>query len=85
MWTLDHNAIEIQPEPLPTIAPDDGLLVLQQVMTMTTLSRTVIYREMRKGTFPHPITVGAGSSRWLRSEVMQYLLRRVVERNAQKK
>lgn len=81
MWTSNPNAIQIPQEPF--IAPsDDGLLDLSQVKRITTLSKTVIYREMRKGAFPRPITVGAGSARWLRTELRDYLMQRVTERYA---
>lgn len=83
MWTSNPDAIQIPQEPF-IVPSDDGLLDLNQVMQITTLSKTVVYREMRKGTFPRPITVGAGSSRWLRSELVSYLMARVVERYEQK-
>lgn len=79
-WTSDTNAIQVQPEPLPTIVPDDGLVTLQQVMAITQLNKSSIYREISVGHFPAPIKV-FGSNRWLRSELVTYLMQRVIERN----
>ena len=84
MWTNDANVIQIEPEPLQAIVPDDGLLTLQQVLAITQVTKRTIYREMKLKRFPLPIKVAGGSVRWLRHELIDYLMERVVERYAQK-
>jgi predicted DNA-binding transcriptional regulator AlpA len=81
-FTRDPNAITVSPivEPLSDVVPDDGLVTLQQVMAITQLKKSSIYREISVGHFPAPIKV-FGSNRWLRLEIVEYLMRRIVERN----
>jgi predicted DNA-binding transcriptional regulator AlpA len=81
-FTRDPNVINVSPtvESLSDVMPDDGLLTLHQVMALTQLSQPTVYRLMRQGKFIKPIAVG-GSVRWLRSELVDYLMQRVLERN----
>jgi prophage regulatory protein len=44
-------------------------LDLKQVIEISTLSRSTIDREMKKGTFPQKIYISARRVRWLRSEI----------------
>ena len=80
MWTSDANVIAVQTETVSAIVPDDGLITIQQVMAITQLSENTIYRDIDKGSFPAPIKV-SGSNRWLRLELVDYLMQRVIERN----
>jgi predicted DNA-binding transcriptional regulator AlpA len=81
-FTRDPNVINVSPtvEPLPDVMQDDGLMTLQQVMAITQVSEPTVYRLMQQDRFPKPIAIG-GSVRWLRSELVDYLMQRVVERN----
>ena len=49
------------------------LLRLEQVVEMTTLSISTIYRLMKKGQFPKQIMVSERSARWSESEVLEYI------------
>lgn len=61
---------------------DESLLTLQAVMARTGLSRSKIYLDVRRGTFPAPIKIGAGRrvlSRWPQSEVEAWVQQRINE------
>lgn len=77
-WT---NQLQWEPSTqrlIPTV--EDDLMTLEQVKAVTQLSMATIYHHAAKGTFPAPIKVG-GASRWLRGEIVDYLMQRVRERN----
>ena len=52
---------------------NDRLLARGQVESMTGLSRSSIYREMRAGRFPLPLKVGPRAVRWPASEIAAWL------------
>ena len=49
-----------QDQPLP----DPALLTIRQVCARTSLSRTLIYKLIKAGTFPEPVKVSPGVNRW---------------------
>lgn len=49
------------------------LLRLEQVVEMTTLSISTIYRQINKGKFPKQRKISERSTRWVESEVLEYL------------
>ena len=51
----------------------DRLLRLAEVLTLTALARSSIYRKMRKGSFPEPLKVGVRAVRWRRSDIQAWL------------
>ena len=53
---------------------------LPQVMARTGLSRSEIYRRVQWGDFPPPVKLGERASAWLSSEVDQWIIARVAER-----
>jgi len=53
------------------------ILKLSEVKLLTSLSGSSIYRAAAKGTFPKPIKLGERSSGWLKSEVDQWLQKRI--------
>lgn len=62
--------------PVTPLADDDRLLRRGEVMEITSLSTTELYRRMKLGDFPRPRKLGAGhngSVRWLRSEVLAWM------------
>jgi predicted DNA-binding transcriptional regulator AlpA len=65
----------------PMVIHDDGLLTFDQVQRLCQLSKAAIYDNMSKGKFPLPIKIAGDSARWLRQELSDYLLSRVLERN----
>jgi prophage regulatory protein len=45
------------------------ILRLSTVKTATGLSRATIYRRIRQGTFPAPVSLGGRAVGWLESEI----------------
>ena len=64
-------------------APEARLISLTDVIRLTGRGRSRIYESARAGEFPAPIKDGA-SSRWLLSEVTNWIARRVAARDAAK-
>lgn len=55
------------------LAPLDRLLELKQVLAITTLSRSCLYRDVFKGLFPAPIKIGKSRIAWRASEVAAWI------------
>ncbi len=53
--------------------PTDRLLTRPEVEDRVRLTRSSIYRNMRKGLFPLPIRIGPKAVRWRESEIEQWL------------
>lgn len=53
------------------------ILRLQKVRQKTGKSRSSIYLDISKGTFPKPISLGARSVGWLEEEIDDWILQRV--------
>ena len=51
----------------------DRLLRLAEVLTLTALAHSSIYRKMREGSFPEPLKVGVRAVRWWRSDIQAWL------------
>jgi prophage regulatory protein len=49
------------------------LIRLETVKEMTTLSVSTIYRQMKKGQFPRQRKISERSTRWVESEVLEYI------------
>jgi prophage regulatory protein len=58
------------------------VLRLHQVMATTGLSRSTIYKYISEKLFPKPLPLGERSVGWLESEVHDWLLARLEERDA---
>ena len=56
------------------------LIKLKEVIEKTSLGRSTIYEFMTKGTFPKQVSLGAKSVAWLESEVDDWIMERVGER-----
>lgn len=50
----------------------DYLLPRKTVEVMSGLSRATIYRLMKAGKFPRPLSIGTGAVRWRQSEVIAW-------------
>ncbi len=60
------------------------LIPLRDVMERVGYRRTAIYSRIAKGAFPRPVRAGAGrSSRWVLSEIEQYIANAVAARDPQ--
>ncbi|TXH67263.1 MAG: AlpA family phage regulatory protein [Thiothrix sp.] len=55
----------------------DKLLKLRDVIEMTSLSKTEIYRRMAKGTFPKSCKLGDNCSRWKQSDIQAWISKQV--------
>lgn len=59
------------------------MLNLRQLMAMTSLSRSTIYRKLNSKeksydkTFPKPIKLGMTMNRWVKSEIEEWLLNQI--------
>ena len=54
----------------------DRLLTSKQLIAETGISRSTIYRLLRKGEFPKPIRIGPRGVRWLESDIKAWLAER---------
>ena len=52
------------------------ILRLPEVKTLVGLSRSTIYAAVAEGSFPKPISLGAGAVGWLQSEVEAWICQR---------
>lgn len=51
----------------------DGLIRISEVVELTSLSRSTIYRMMRRGDFPEPTRISERIIIWKRAQVMAWL------------
>lgn len=51
----------------------DNLLTLNEVMRVTYMSRSAIYRRMKGGQFPRPLQFSPNVLRWKQTEVADWL------------
>jgi prophage regulatory protein len=54
-------------------------LTLNEVLSVTSLSRTTIYDMIREADFPRQVKVGS-ASRWVESDVVDWMARKHAER-----
>lgn len=52
---------------------ENRILRLREVMRLTGLSKTTIYRRYRDGTFPRPLKLGPQSVGWRRREILEWI------------
>ena len=64
--------------PVRARAPPSNMLRVPEVMARTGLSRTTIWRRVRAGTFPAPISLGENSIGWPESAITAWLETRPV-------
>ncbi|EKS2405588.1 AlpA family transcriptional regulator [Pseudomonas aeruginosa] len=57
------------------------ILRLKTVIDCTGLARSTIYKYVAEGSFPRPVSLGDRSVGWLESEVQDWILARVEERD----
>ncbi len=58
------------------------LLKLDEVMNMTGLSKSSVYHQMNKGTFPRPINIGVKSVAWLETDIQLWIKNKIELRNS---
>ncbi len=55
---------------------NDRLINIKEVVAMTHVSKSTIYRWIRLGLFPGPFRIGVRAVRWWESEVRAWLAKR---------
>ncbi|OCH53655.1 AlpA family transcriptional regulator [Vibrio sp. ZF57] len=58
------------------------LIKLKEVMTLTSLARSTIYKYMNEGQFPKAVSLGCRSVAWVEDEVTDWVLERIGERDS---
>lgn len=61
-----------------------ALIDFETVQAKATMSKSMIYKQIRQGKFPTPIKVGERAVRWLEEEVDAWLQARVNARSGVK-
>ncbi|UXJ50860.1 helix-turn-helix transcriptional regulator [Pseudomonas citronellolis] len=57
------------------------IIRLKEVMGSTGLARSTVYKYVSEGVFPKPVSLGDRCVGWLESEVHNWILERVEERD----
>lgn len=60
------------------------LLRLKNVMDITGLGRSSIYNYMKEGSFPKQVKITANLSAWVESEIEDWIIERIAERDDDK-
>jgi len=58
------------------------LIPISDVIRMTSLGRSTIYRYISEGRFPRQVSVGEKNSAWVEEEVQEWILARIAERDS---
>ena len=57
------------------------LIKLKEVMTLTSLARSTIYKYMSEGQFPKAVLLDVRSVAWIEDEVTDWILERINDRD----
>ncbi|WP_437884441.1 helix-turn-helix transcriptional regulator [Pseudomonas sp. LRF_L74] len=57
------------------------IIRLKEVIDSTGLARSTIYKYIGEGTFPKPVSLGERCVAWVESEVQDWILARIEERD----
>lgn len=60
----------------------DRAVQKKEVLKALGISSPTLYRLIRDGLFPKPIKIGSKMSRWMESDIQEYLDKLAAERNA---
>lgn len=60
------------------------IIRLKDVIGSTGLGRSTIYKYVAEGAFPKPVSLGDRCVGWVESEVQDWILDRVIERDSQR-
>jgi prophage regulatory protein len=58
------------------------IIRLSEVIRMTGLGRSSIYKKISEGVFPKPVSLGGRAVGWVLDEVEGWILERIEERDA---
>lgn len=73
---------EYMAESKANAAPTPALLRKYDVLRLTGLTDSAMYRQIQMGTFPRPLKLSARSSAWVEAEVFAWIERRIADRDA---
>ena len=59
---------------------DSKLILVSDVRQLTRLSKTTIYREIRRGVFPKPLRLARNRIAWKQAEILKWLAERAAAR-----
>lgn len=59
-----------------------NMLRLKDVMTKTGLSRSSVYKYIAEGKFPKPVHLGERTVAWVESEIEEWLMAKLAERES---
>ena len=57
------------------------LIRLKEVIDCTGLARSTIYKYIAEGAFPKPVSLGDRAVAWVESEVQEWILERIAQRD----
>ena len=57
------------------------LIRLKEVMTMTGLARATVYKYIKQDMFPGSVSLGDRAVAWVESEIEEWILERIAERD----
>ncbi len=57
------------------------IIRLSEVLANTGLARSSVYRYVAEGSFPKPVSLGDRAVGWVESEVQEWVLARIEERD----
>ena len=69
---------------MTTPTTGNRLLRRKEVENRTGKSRSAIYDDIKKGTFPAPVPIGGKSVAWLESDIEEWIAGRIAARNAKR-
>lgn len=58
------------------------LIKIKEVMNITSLARPTIYKYIKNGNFPRPVSLGGRAVAWVREEIEEWIEQRIAERNS---
>lgn len=62
-----------EPQTVGIPQPNDRAVRLREVIQITQRSKTMLYSDIRAGSFPAGFLIGVRARAWMLSEVMQWL------------
>ena len=61
----------------------ERLIRLPEILQITGLARSTIYKKLSEGRFPRPVNLGGRAVAWLSSDIENWINERVAERDRQ--
>ena len=68
-----HKSYRTDSQGPPTFAAGGRLLKGRDVFQLVTLSRTTVWRRVRDGTFPAPVSLGTTRIAWRESDIAAWI------------